>query len=54
MYLNESQPVFIPFAQKHQLINKGSQLLEVSEIQSGIYFYVNDIVRYQYQHEGLA
>ncbi len=44
--LKENESTFIPLGEKHRLENKGAELLEVIEVQSGSYLGEDDIVRF--------
>jgi mannose-1-phosphate guanylyltransferase len=45
--LHENESTFIPVGTKHQLENPGEQPLEVVEVQTGVYFGEDDIVRFE-------
>lgn len=45
--LNENQSTFIPAGHKHRLENKGDELLELIEVQTGSYFGEDDIIRFE-------
>jgi mannose-1-phosphate guanylyltransferase / mannose-6-phosphate isomerase len=44
--LRENESTFIPQGQKHRLANRGSEPLEIIEVQSGSYLGEDDIVRF--------
>ena len=44
--LNEGESTFIPLGKKHRLENKGTELLEIIEVQTGKYLGEDDIVRF--------
>lgn len=44
--LNEDQSTYIPIGEKHRLENKGGNLLEIIEVQTGSYLGEDDIVRF--------
>lgn len=44
--LNENESTYIPIGTKHRLENKGTEQLEIIEVQSGSYLGEDDIVRY--------
>ncbi|MGB0933376.1 MAG: phosphomannose isomerase type II C-terminal cupin domain [Lishizhenia sp.] len=41
------ESITIPIGAKHRIINKGDQLLEIIEVQTGEYFGEDDIIRYE-------
>jgi mannose-1-phosphate guanylyltransferase / mannose-6-phosphate isomerase len=45
--LRENESTFIPQGQKHRLANRGSEPLEIIEVQSGSYLGEDDIVRFE-------
>ncbi|HET9977321.1 MAG TPA: mannose-1-phosphate guanylyltransferase/mannose-6-phosphate isomerase [Burkholderiaceae bacterium] len=45
--LRENESTFIPQGQKHRLANRGSEPLEIIEVQSGAYLGEDDIVRFE-------
>ena len=45
--LGENQSTYIPVGQKHRLANRGSEPLEIIEVQSGAYLGEDDIVRFE-------
>lgn len=45
--LKKDEITFIPVGNKHRLENKGEEILEVIEVQTGDYFGEDDIVRYE-------
>jgi mannose-1-phosphate guanylyltransferase / mannose-6-phosphate isomerase len=45
--LRENESTFIPLGQKHRLANRGSEPLEIIEVQSGGYLGEDDIVRFE-------
>jgi mannose-1-phosphate guanylyltransferase/mannose-6-phosphate isomerase len=45
--LNENQSIYIPQGQTHRLANRGSEPLEIIEVQSGSYLGEDDIVRFE-------
>jgi mannose-1-phosphate guanylyltransferase/mannose-6-phosphate isomerase len=45
--LHENQSTYIPVGQKHRLTNKGTEPLEIIEVQSGSYLGEDDIVRFE-------
>ena len=45
--LNENQSTYIPQGQTHRLANRGSEPLEIIEVQSGSYLGEDDIVRFE-------
>ncbi len=45
--LNENQSTFIPQGQTHRLANRGTEPLEIIEVQSGSYLGEDDIVRFE-------
>ena len=45
--LTENQSTFIPQGQTHRLANRGSEPLEIIEVQSGSYLGEDDIVRFE-------
>ncbi len=45
--LTENQSTYIPQGQTHRLVNRGSQPLEIIEVQSGSYLGEDDIVRFE-------
>jgi mannose-1-phosphate guanylyltransferase/mannose-6-phosphate isomerase len=47
MTLRENQSTYIPQGQTHRLANKGSEPLEIIEVQSGSYLGEDDIVRFE-------
>ena len=47
MTLKENESTFIPQGQTHRLVNRGTELLEIIEVQSGSYLGEDDIVRFE-------
>lgn len=47
MTLYENESTYIPVGQKHRLTNKGTEPLEIIEVQSGSYLGEDDIVRFE-------
>jgi mannose-1-phosphate guanylyltransferase/mannose-6-phosphate isomerase len=47
MILKENQSTFIPQGQTHRLANRGTEPLEIIEVQSGSYLGEDDIVRFE-------
>jgi len=47
LVLSENQSTFIPLGQKHRLANRGTEPLEIIEVQSGAYLGEDDIVRFE-------
>lgn len=45
--LTENQSVYIPKGAKHRLVNRGSEILELIEVQYGTYLGEDDIVRFE-------
>lgn len=45
--LKENQSTYIPQGQTHRLANRGTELLEIIEVQSGSYLGEDDIVRFE-------
>jgi mannose-1-phosphate guanylyltransferase/mannose-6-phosphate isomerase len=45
--LHENESTYIPIGQKHRLTNKGTEPLEIIEVQSGSYLGEDDIVRFE-------
>ncbi len=45
--LKENESTFIPQGEKHRLSNPSNQILEIIEVQSGIYLGEDDIVRFE-------
>ncbi|WP_346308581.1 mannose-1-phosphate guanylyltransferase/mannose-6-phosphate isomerase [Limnohabitans sp.] len=45
--LTENQSTYIPIGQKHRLSNRGTEPLEIIEVQSGSYLGEDDIVRFE-------
>jgi mannose-1-phosphate guanylyltransferase / mannose-6-phosphate isomerase len=45
--LTENQSTYIPIGQKHRLSNRGSEPLEIIEVQTGSYLGEDDIVRFE-------
>jgi mannose-1-phosphate guanylyltransferase / mannose-6-phosphate isomerase len=45
--LKENQSTYIPRGQTHRLANRGTELLEIIEVQSGSYLGEDDIVRFE-------
>jgi mannose-1-phosphate guanylyltransferase/mannose-6-phosphate isomerase len=45
--LTENQSTYIPQGQTHRLSNKGTEPLEIIEVQSGSYLGEDDIVRFE-------
>lgn len=45
--VDQNQSIFIPQAQKHQLINRGAGWLHIIETQTGAYLEEDDITRYE-------
>ena len=45
--LTENQSTYIPQGQTHRLVNRGSEPLEIIEVQSGSYLGEDDIVRFE-------
>jgi len=45
--LHENESVYIPVGQKHRLTNRGTEALEIIEVQSGSYLGEDDIVRFE-------
>lgn len=45
--LEENQSTYIPQGQTHRLVNRGSEPLEIIEVQSGSYLGEDDIVRFE-------
>jgi mannose-1-phosphate guanylyltransferase/mannose-6-phosphate isomerase len=45
--LTENQSTFIPQGQTHRLANRGTEPLEIIEVQSGSYLGEDDIVRFE-------
>jgi len=45
--LTENQSVYIPIGEKHRLTNPGKVLLELIEVQSGVYLEEDDITRFE-------
>ena len=45
--LTENQSTYIPLGQKHRLTNRGTEPLEIIEVQSGNYLGEDDIVRFE-------
>lgn len=45
--LKENQSTYIPQGQTHRLVNRGSEPLEIIEVQSGSYLGEDDIVRFE-------
>jgi len=45
--LTENQSTYIPLGQKHRLANRGTEPLEIIEVQSGGYLGEDDIVRFE-------
>lgn len=45
--LTENQSTYIPQGQTHRLANRGTELLEIIEVQSGSYLGEDDIVRFE-------
>ena len=45
--LGVGESIQIPIGAKHRLENRGSELLEIIEVQTGTYFGEDDIIRYE-------
>lgn len=45
--LYENESTYIPVGQKHRLTNRGTELLEIIEVQTGSYLGEDDIVRFE-------
>jgi mannose-1-phosphate guanylyltransferase/mannose-6-phosphate isomerase len=45
--LNENQSIYIPQGQTQRLANRGTESLEIIEVQSGSYLGEDDIVRFE-------
>jgi mannose-1-phosphate guanylyltransferase/mannose-6-phosphate isomerase len=45
--LKENESTYIPLGKKHRLENKGKNLLEIIEVQTGNYLGEDDIVRFE-------
>jgi mannose-1-phosphate guanylyltransferase/mannose-6-phosphate isomerase len=45
--LHENESTYIPVGQKHRLTNRGTEALEIIEVQSGSYLGEDDIVRFE-------
>ncbi len=45
--VNVNESTYIPLGIKHSLANKGSELLEIFEVQSGSYMGEDGIVRFE-------
>ena len=45
--LTENQSTYIPQGQTHRLANRGTEPLEIIEVQSGSYLGEDDIVRFE-------
>ena len=45
--LTENQSTYIPQGQTHRLVNRGTEPLEIIEVQSGSYLGEDDIVRFE-------
>jgi len=52
--VDQNQSIFIPQAQKHQLINQGADWLHIIETQTGAYLEEDDITRYELPPEALG
>ena len=44
--LHQGESTFIPLGKKHRLENKGAEMLEIIEVQTGGYLGEDDIVRF--------
>jgi mannose-1-phosphate guanylyltransferase / mannose-6-phosphate isomerase len=47
IFLNENESAYIPPGEIHRLVNKGVDILEIIEVQSGSYLGEDDIVRFE-------
>jgi mannose-1-phosphate guanylyltransferase/mannose-6-phosphate isomerase len=47
IHLKENQSTYIPQGQTHRLANRGTEALEIIEVQSGSYLGEDDIVRFE-------
>ena len=45
--LKKNESTFIPVKTKHRLANKSKSILEIIEVQTGVYFGEDDIKRYE-------